>query len=51
MRLAYAGSAAGGGSPPRPAPTEKLEVRIEYGRRLPFVETEFVELDRAGCTT
>ncbi|HEY3215896.1 MAG TPA: metallophosphoesterase [Candidatus Eisenbacteria bacterium] len=45
VRLAYAGSAAAldvtevgahGG----------LEVRVEYGRRLPFVETEFVPLDR-----
>jgi exonuclease SbcD len=45
VRLAYAGSAAAvdvtelgahGG----------LEVRVEYGRRLPFVEAEFVELDK-----
>ena len=44
VRLAYAGSAAAldltevgahGG----------LEVRVEFGRRLPFVETEFVPLD------
>jgi DNA repair protein SbcD/Mre11 len=45
VRLAYAGSAAAvdmtelgthGG----------LEVRVEYGRRLPFVEADVVELDR-----
>ena len=45
VRLAYAGSAAA------VDPTEigvhgGLEVRVEYGRRLPFVEIEAVELDR-----
>jgi len=45
VRLAYAGSAA------VLDPTElgvhgALEVRIEYERRLPFVETEMVVLDR-----
>jgi DNA repair exonuclease SbcCD nuclease subunit len=45
IRLAYAGSAVAQDA------TETgvhgaLEVRIEYERRLPFVETEFVELDR-----
>jgi DNA repair exonuclease SbcCD nuclease subunit len=45
VRLAYAGSAVAldateiGGH-------GALEVRIEYERRLPFVETEYVELDR-----
>ena len=44
-RLAYAGSAA------TLDPTETgvhgaLEVRVEYDRRLPFVETEMVTLDR-----
>src|SRR5262249_41635382 len=45
VRLAYAGSAAAvnvGETGSHGA----LEVRIEYGRRLPFVEVEFVELDR-----
>jgi len=45
VRVAYAGSAAA------LDPTElgvhgALEVRIEYERRLPFVETEMVALDR-----
>ena len=45
VRLAYAGSAVAQDA------TElgrhgALEVRVEYERRLPFVELEFVELDR-----
>ena len=45
VRLAYAGSAVSldlGETGSHGA----IEVRIEYGRRLPFVETEFVPLDR-----
>lgn len=45
VRLAYAGSAAAV-SASEIGSHGGLEVRIEYGRRLPFVETEFVELDR-----
>jgi len=44
VRLAYAGSAAAVNATETGA-HGALEVRIEYGRRLPFVETEFVELD------
>jgi DNA repair protein SbcD/Mre11 len=44
VRLAYAGSAAAVNAGEVGA-HGALEVRIEYGRRLPFVETEFVELD------
>jgi DNA repair protein SbcD/Mre11 len=44
VRLAYAGSAAAVDATEAGA-HGALEVRIEYGRRLPFVETEFVELD------
>ena len=43
-RLAYAGSAAAV-SATEVGPHGALEVRIEYGRRQPFVEVEFVELD------
>jgi DNA repair exonuclease SbcCD nuclease subunit len=45
VRLAYAGSAAGI-DPGEIGAHGALEVRIEFGYRLPFVETEFVELDR-----
>jgi exonuclease SbcD len=45
VRLAYAGSAAAVDATEIGA-HGALEVRIEYGRRLPFVEVEFVELDR-----
>ena len=44
VRLAYAGSAVAVGAS-EAGPHGALEVRIEYGRRQPFVETEFVELD------
>jgi hypothetical protein len=44
VRLAYAGAAAAVGAT-ETGPHGALEVRIEYGRRQPFVETEFVELD------
>jgi hypothetical protein len=44
VRLAYAGSAAAVDATEL-GPHGALEVRVEYGRRLPFVETEFVELD------
>jgi hypothetical protein len=44
VRLAYAGSAAAVNAG-EIGVHGALEVRIEYGRRLPFVETEFVELD------
>lgn len=44
VRLAYAGSAAAI-SPAEPGAHGALEVRIEYGRRQPYTETEFVELD------
>jgi len=44
VRLAYAGAAAAVGASETGA-HGALEVRIEYGRRQPFVETEFVELD------
>ncbi len=45
VRLAYAGS----GAAVRMCETGAhgaLEVTIEYGRRLPYIEAEFVELDR-----
>jgi DNA repair exonuclease SbcCD nuclease subunit len=45
VRLAYAGSAAAVDITEVGA-HGALEVRVEYGRRLPFVEVEFVELDR-----
>lgn len=45
VRLAYAGSAVAL-DPSETGGHGGLEVRIEYGYRLPFVETEFVELDR-----
>jgi DNA repair exonuclease SbcCD nuclease subunit len=45
VRLAYAGSAAAVKAD-EAGPHGALEVHIEYGRRLPFVEVEFVELDR-----
>jgi DNA repair exonuclease SbcCD nuclease subunit len=45
VRLAYAGSAAAVDVTEIGA-HGALEVRVEYGRRLPFVEVEFVELDR-----
>ncbi len=45
VRLAYAGSAVGLDATEVGA-HGALEVRIEYSHRLPFVETEFVELDR-----
>ena len=45
VRLAYAGSAAAVHATEVGA-HGALEVRIEYGRRLPFIEAEFVELDR-----
>jgi DNA repair exonuclease SbcCD nuclease subunit len=45
VRLAYAGSAAALDATEIGA-HGALEIRIEYGRRLPFVEAEFVELDR-----
>jgi len=44
VRLAYAGSAAAVNAT-ETGPHGALEVRIEYGRRQPFVEVEFVELD------
>jgi|SRR5262245_865546 len=44
VRLAYSGSAAAVNATEAGA-HGALEVRVEYGRRLPFVETEFVELD------
>jgi DNA repair exonuclease SbcCD nuclease subunit len=44
VRLAYAGSAAAVDAT-EIGPHGALEVRIEYGRRQPFVEVEFVELD------
>ncbi len=44
-RLAYAGSAVAI-DVSEPGWHGALEVRIEYGRRLPFIETEFVQLDR-----
>jgi len=44
VRLAYAGSAAAVSASETGA-HGALEVRIEYGRRQPFVEIEFVELD------
>src|SRR6185436_4521995 len=44
VRLAYAGSAVAV-SASEVGRHGALEVRIEYGRRQPFVETEFVELD------
>ena len=44
VRLAYAGSAAALDATEIGA-HGALEVRIEYARRLPFVEIEFVELD------
>ncbi|HKQ56283.1 MAG TPA: metallophosphoesterase [Candidatus Eisenbacteria bacterium] len=43
-RLAYAGSAAAINTT-EIGPHGALEVRIEYGRRQPFVEVEVVELD------
>ena len=45
VRLAYAGSAAAVDVTETGA-HGALEVRVEYGHRLPFVEIEFVELDR-----
>jgi DNA repair exonuclease SbcCD nuclease subunit len=45
VRLAYAGSAAAV-DPTETGMHGALEVRIEHGRRLPFVEIEPVELDR-----
>ena len=44
VRLAYAGSAAAV-DPTETGAHGALEVRIEYGRRQPYVETEFLELD------
>ncbi len=44
VRLAYAGSAAAV-DVTETGPHGALEVRVEYGRRQPFVEVEFVELD------
>ena len=44
VRLAYAGAAAAV-TASETGPHGALEVRIEYGRRQPFAETEFVELD------
>jgi len=44
VRLAYAGSAAAVQAG-EIGSHGALEVRVEYGRRLPFVEVEFVELD------
>ncbi len=45
VRLAYAGSAAALDVTETGA-HGALEVRVEYGRRLPFVEVEIIELDR-----
>jgi DNA repair exonuclease SbcCD nuclease subunit len=45
VRLAYAGSAVAIDAGEVGA-HGALEVRVEYGRRLPFVEVDFVELDR-----
>jgi DNA repair exonuclease SbcCD nuclease subunit len=45
VRLAYAGSGAAVNLG-EVGSHGALEVRVEYGRRLPFVEAEFVELDR-----
>jgi DNA repair exonuclease SbcCD nuclease subunit len=44
VRLAYAGSAVAVNAA-EVGRHGALEVRIEYGHRLPYVETEFVELD------
>jgi DNA repair exonuclease SbcCD nuclease subunit len=44
VRLAYAGSAVAL-EPRELGPHGALEVRVEYERRLPFVEIEFVSLD------
>ncbi len=44
VRLAYAGAAAAVDAT-EIGPHGALEVRIEYGRRQPFVEVEFIELD------
>ena len=44
VRLAYAGSAAAVDAT-ETGPHGALEVRIEYGRRQPFIGVEFVELD------
>jgi DNA repair exonuclease SbcCD nuclease subunit len=44
VRLAYAGSGVAVNATEN-GPHGALEVRIEYGRRQPFVEVEFVELD------
>jgi len=44
VRLAYAGSAAAVDAT-ETGPHGALEVRVEYGRRQPSVEAEFVELD------
>jgi DNA repair exonuclease SbcCD nuclease subunit len=45
VRLAYAGSAAAL-DPRETGAHGALEVHVEYERRMPFVEIEFVELDR-----
>jgi len=44
VRMAYAGSAVAL-DVTEPGAHGALEVRVEYGRRLPFVEVEFLDLD------